>query len=246
MKNLQVLILIGFSILALPSELSAQFCEGAHSSSLDDSWLSCVETQNPNPDRSEGHWILYDFGDYYELNQSHFWNYNVMDETDRGVATMIVDWSIDGTTWSWWGDINLEQAPGSNSYIGEAGPDFDGLVVRYLLLSVASNHGGNCYGFSELRLDVNPGVVNIDEISVASFNFGLHPNPATNHATIQIESFSDTRVNLFSPVGTLVATYHPNSETTRLDLRNLASGAYLVEVINGSGEISTQRLNVIR
>ena len=54
-----------------------------------------------------------------------------------------------------WGDINLEEAPGSENYFGEIGPDFEGLVVRYLLLSVTSNHGGNCYGFSEVKLDVS-------------------------------------------------------------------------------------------
>ena len=44
----------------------------------------------------------------------------------------------------WWGDLNLEEAPGHDSYYGEDGPDFDGLLVRYLLLSVVSNHGGPC------------------------------------------------------------------------------------------------------
>ena len=76
-------------------------------------------------------------------------------ETSRGVANMVVDWSLDGANWNYWGDINLEEAPGSENYFGETGPDFEGLVVRYLLLSVTSNHGGNCYGFSEVKLDVS-------------------------------------------------------------------------------------------
>lgn len=235
-----------FVMLLSSNIVLSQICEGAHSTSIDDSWLSCVETENPNPDRSEGHWILYDFGDYYELNQSHFWNYNVMGETSRGVANMVVDWSIDGTTWNWWGDINLEEAPGSDSYFGEPGPDFEGLVVRYLLLSVTSNHGGNCYGFSELRLDVNPGVVDIEEISIAAFEFGLHPNPARNHATIQLEAFKDTHVRLFSLDGKIILSYSPISATSKLDLTNLSSGLYTVEVIDDSGARATQRLTVIQ
>ncbi|MDA1383246.1 MAG: hypothetical protein O3A22_05020, partial [Bacteroidetes bacterium] len=61
-------VLACFAILLNANIVQSQICEGAHSASEDDSWLSCVETENPNPDRSEGHWILYDFGDYYELN----------------------------------------------------------------------------------------------------------------------------------------------------------------------------------
>ena len=235
-----------FVMLLSSHTVISQTCEGAHSTSIDDSWLSCVETDNPNPDRSEGHWILYDFGDYYELNQSHFWNYNVLGETSRGIANMVVDWSIDGTTWSWWGDINLEEAPGSDSYFGEPGPNFEGLVVRYLLLSITANHGGNCYGFSELKLDVNPGVVDIEEISIAAFEFGLHPNPARSHATLQLEAFIDTQVRLFSPDGKIIFSYSPTSATSKLDLTNLASGLYTVEVIDDSGARATQRLTVIQ
>lgn len=147
---------LSFVLLLNSNTLHAQMCEGDHSTSSDDAWQSCVETVNPNPDRSEGHWIRYDLGAYYELNQSHFWNYNVFGETARGVDNMVIDWSLDGTNWNFWGDINLEEAPGTENYFGETGPDFDGLVVRYLLLSVTSNHGGNCYGFSEIKLNVNP------------------------------------------------------------------------------------------
>lgn len=249
MKSLQYLFLtalVCFAILSNANIVLSQICEGAHSASEDDSWLSCVETENPNPDRSEGHWILYDFGDYYELNQSHFWNYNVMNETARGVSNMVVDWSVDGTTWNWWGDINLEEAPGTDSYFGEPGPHFDGLVVRYLLLSVTSNHGGNCYGFSELRLDVDPGVVDVEQISIPAFEFGLHPNPARDHATIQLEVFNDTQVRLFSPEGKIIRSYSPRSATSQLDLTDLASGFYTVEVIDDSGARANQRLTVIK
>ncbi|PCJ81666.1 MAG: hypothetical protein COA49_03925 [Bacteroidetes bacterium] len=246
MKKLQNLLLSGLVLFAIPFSSFAQQCEGAHSSSQDDSWLSCVETENPNPDRSEGHWILYDFGNYYELNESHFWNYNVFGETDRGVANMVVDWSVDGVTWNWWGDINLEEASGTDTYFGEPGPNFGGLVVRYLLLSITSNHGGNCYGFSELKLDVNPGVVDIEEVSVATFEFGIHPNPAKDQTTIQIEDFNGSTVNLYNPVGQIVATYHPSNVTTKLDIKTLASGSYMVEVIDASGVKAAKRLNVIQ
>ena len=118
--------------------------------------------------------------------------------------------------------------------------------MRYLLLSVTSNHGGNCYGFSELRLDVDPGVVDVEQISIPAFEFGLHPNPARDHATIQLEVFNDTQVRLFSPEGKIIRSYSPRSATSQLDLTDLASGFYTVEVIDDSGARANQRLTVIK
>jgi len=41
-------------------------------------------------------------------------------------------------------------------------------------------------------------------------------------------------------------SYSPNSATSKLDLTNLASGIYTVEVIDDSGARATQRLTVIQ
>jgi|TARA_B110000093_G_scaffold172397_1_gene203366 hypothetical protein len=220
-------------------------CEGAHSALEDDAWLSCQGTENPNTERTQEHWILYDFGDYYFLNESHFWNYNFIGSTDNGIATATIDLSVNGTDWMWWGDFNLEEAPGSDSYYGETGPDFDGIVARYLLISVVTNHGGNCYGFSELQLQVDPGVIGINDPELQALGFSIHPNPAKDFTTVQLNGDLDSEIRLLSPSGELISTRRTNSESTDIDLQGLSSGVYMIEVIRSDGVRTTQRLTVV-
>ena len=75
-------------------------CDGAHSAIDDMSWLSCQGSENPNSSRTEEHWIMYDFGANYHLNESHFWNYNQSGETENGIATVAIDYSNDGQNWT--------------------------------------------------------------------------------------------------------------------------------------------------
>jgi len=243
MKKLLIIIL-AFAAVSAGSTISAQ-CEGAHSAMDDYSWLSCQGTDNPNTSRTEEHWVLYDFGDYYFLNESHFWNYNKLEETANGISTMAVDYSIDGTEWNWWGDINLDEAPGDDMYYGEMGPDFDGLLVRYLLLSVVSNHGGPCYGFSEMKLEVDPGFVDIDEPTAQAFNFGVHPNPAKDLATVQLEGRVGAEITLYSPTGAIISKRISTAYSTKLDLGDFSPGIYMVEVRDTDGARATQRLTVV-
>ena len=236
-----------FAILAFASAglLSAQ-CEGAHEAMDDQSWLSCTGTQNPNTSRTEEHWILYDFGSYYFLNESHFWNYNQAGETANGMATVAVDYSVDGESWDWWGDLNLDEAPGSDEYYGEVGPDFEGLLARYLLLTVVSNHGGPCYGFSEMKIDVDPGVLDVEEPSLQAFQFGVYPNPATDFARLQLEGGAGSMVDVYSPTGELVLSLVMTSESARIDVNDFVPGLYLLEVETTDGSRATQRLTVVK
>lgn len=240
MKKLALLLLAfgSFSIL------SAQ-CEGSHSAHEDDAWLSCQGTTNPNPNRSEEHWILYDFGDYYHLNESHFWNYNKATETANGVSTISIDYSDDGVNWQYWGDINLDEAPGSDFYYGQEGPDFSGLLATHFLISAVSNHGGPCYGFSEMRLEVDPGVQDVDEPSVQAFDFGLHPNPAIEFVSIQLSEMYGADVHIYSPTGELVEVITNTGIITRLNVGQYAPGLYMVEVVSPEGSRSTKRLTVV-
>jgi hypothetical protein len=241
MKFLNLILLF----FLLPLSGFTQTCEGSHSSSQDDSWLSCEETENPNPERSQGHWILYDLGDIKSLKESHFWNYNVSGETDRGVATIAVDMSLDGESWWWWGDINLEEAPGVDNYFGEVGPDFYPTNARYILLNIISNHGGNCYGFSEMRLEFNHFVTEIEELLVEDTGFSLHPNPTTESSTIYLEHFQGSTINVFNPMGKLVMIVEPTSSSTALYFSDLAVGVYTIEVLDELGVRKSKKLTLV-
>ena len=220
-------------------------CDGSHNAMDDMSWLSCTGTENPNNSRIEEHWIMYDLGGFYHLGESHFWNYNQAGDTENGIATIAIDYSVDGVNWTWWGDLNLDEAPGSDSYYGEEGPDFDGLLTKYLLLTVVANHGGPCYGFSEMKIDAEPGVQDVDEPTVQAFEFGLHPNPAKDLASVQIENGFGSQLTLYSPTGQIVRSIYVTTQVTRIDLTDFAPGVYLVEVVGTDGPRATQRLTVV-
>ncbi len=101
----------------------------------ENNWLSCSITPNANPLRNDGHWIMYDLGERHELHQSQIWNYNVMNEVDKGFENVAVDYSDDGITWNEYGLYTWPLAPGDSGYSGFAGPDFQGTYARYILIS---------------------------------------------------------------------------------------------------------------
>ena len=58
----------------------------------------------------------------------------------------------------------MNQASGASIYEGEEGPDFDGAKARYVLITPLSNFGGDCFGFSELKIQITDPFDIIDEI----------------------------------------------------------------------------------
>ena len=103
------------------------------------SGLSCSIDENPNDTRDSSHWIVYDLGERYELHQTHVWNYNVENETDRGFQSVVIDYSLDGVTWNEFGQYTWPEAPGDNTYSGFSGPDFQGTFARYILITTLDN-----------------------------------------------------------------------------------------------------------
>ncbi len=136
------------------AQLNAQCFPDRHSTNWFDGWISCEPTPNPNPQRGDSHWIMYDLGNLYELGHSHFWNANDPAHLDYGINEVVIDYSLDGISWNELGNYSFSQASGLSTYEGETGPDFTGLSLKYVLITVLSNHGGSCYGFGEARFEV--------------------------------------------------------------------------------------------
>lgn len=225
--------------------LAVAQCNGGHSTNAADAWLSCDGATNPNPARSQQHWIQYDFGGNYLLGESVVWNYNVPGATDQGLQDVTIDYSYDGATWTEWGTFVLNEAPGSDSYMGDIGPFFDGIDCRYLLVSIDSNYGGTCYGLSELKIDVEPGSANIAEPEVAALTFGLYPNPTRERVTVQLEDYQGATIRILDLSGALIDIARPESATTHFDLSRLPAGMYLVQVTLESGGHATRRVAVV-
>ncbi len=127
-----------------------------HSNYEGDAWLSCNESNSPNPARGMSHWIEYDFGGVYLMDNSQIWNYNANGATQMGFQTVAVDYSLDGITWTELGVFNWSQASGLTSYQGFTMPDFNGIAARYVLFTALNNfEGSDCLGISEINFTVN-------------------------------------------------------------------------------------------
>jgi len=98
-------------------------------------WLSCNVNNNPNPTLPRSHWIKYDLGERHQLISSHIWNYNVLNETDKGFQAVSIDYSEDGSNWQHLDQYNWPHASGEVGYGGFVGPDFNGIFAKYLLIT---------------------------------------------------------------------------------------------------------------
>ncbi len=113
----------------------------------ENNWLSCTISANPNAIYGDGHWIMYDMGQRHELHETHFWNYNVAGSTDQGFQSVAIDYSLDGITWSNYGNYSWPLATGEDSYGGFAGPDLMGTYAQYILIT--SLDAGACRGLGK-------------------------------------------------------------------------------------------------
>lgn len=136
------------------NNIYAQCFDDRHSMVAEDAWLSCETSENPNPERGDSHWIMYDFGEIYVLDDLDLWNYNVLGASNNGVSEVIVEISENMETWTMIGTESVDIAPESSYYEGEAVLSIGNLPARYLLITATNNHGGDCYGLSELRVSI--------------------------------------------------------------------------------------------
>ena len=155
----RLLPLLTLMIAFLVQNLWSQAYPDRHTTNATDGWISCQSSANPNSIRGNSHWIRYDFGQPQSLYDITFWNMNHPDHAVNGMKNIVIDYSIDGITWFTADTFTIPKAPASGYYEGIQGPDLGGLAARHLLITALDNHGGGCYGLSEIRVytqDVTP------------------------------------------------------------------------------------------
>ena len=182
--NMKYLLLILFVSTTLLTK--AQCFTNRHSTSWYDGWISCETAENPNPQRSNSHWLLYDFGEPYTLAESHLWNVNDPVNLNAGIKDYTIDYSLDKIVWSTLGTFQLEKASGSTFYEGTQGPEFNNLKARYILLTAVSNYGADCFGLSEIKINVGNESAVDDQI--AGFDVLVYPNPFINDFTVKVNT----------------------------------------------------------
>ena len=239
--------LLAFIVAIGCTDLISQAYPDRHSTSWTDGWVSCVETESPNIKRDPGHWIMYDFGDQYSLHASTIWNFNVPDTTNRGMQDIVVDYSNDAQNWTEVAEYTVPEAPGSAFYQGDAGPDFEGVIARYVLISVLNNYGdANCVGMSELR--INATIATSTNIPQGELDLVLEasPNPASEYTNVTLSNFDkNLNYSLSDMNGKLLRQGIVSNKEFRLNTTSLVSGTYSLTVYNDTGNKSLL-INVIK
>jgi len=225
MKEIKILLL-----LISVQLLQGQNCTGpGHSTNEADNWSSCIESQNPNSSRVDSHWVLYDLGYTYNLGNSHFWNYNVTGETDKGIQELTIDYSSDGQNWTELGMMSLLEATGASDYEGEAGIDFGGVGCRYVLITSTATWGASCAGLSEVRFDITSTDINLRDVYIDDITIELYPNPTEGFFTIE-GNLSYYNIAILDAAGAIYMTLTGQSSPITIDISALPAGLYFVSL----------------
>lgn len=127
-----------------------------HGNYWNQSWTSCTLSDNPNPERGQTHWILYEFHEQQYIDSTWIWNANREGESGLGVREVIFDYSLDGNTWIKLGQYEFPMADESPEYSGFQGPNFEGEALKYILITVLSTHlEGDCASIAEVQFNID-------------------------------------------------------------------------------------------
>ena len=248
MKNLCrsfVLLFVVFSSMTIGK---AQCYDQLHTPFADDGWLSCAESVNPNANRPNSHWIMYDLGWEYALDSSYVWNYNAWGNNGYGMKDVIIDYSLDGTNWSMLDTFQFQQATGSIKYGGFKGPNFNSVNARYILLTALSNWGGEpCVGLSEIKIHVSERTTSTDpDLEILADNLEVVPNPVINFANVSVKSEqTPVRVVLYDLRGVeIMVETEIRSKNIQFEMTGLPAGVYTVKAWFEDAVSSTRIIKV--
>lgn len=214
---------------------NAQCYIDRHSTNWFDGWVSCETSPNPNSAYGNSHWILYDLGYVYSLSDMKIWNVNDPEHLDYGIEDYSIDYSLDGISWTSLGDFTLSQASGYSIYEGVEGPDFESVSAHYVLITPTSNFGGDCYGLSEVKFNIDYNTIVIEnELGYSAIAF---PNPFNESLTIRLlTSFTDQPINyIVYDISGRIIMQETISEvlevnTIHISNNNLQSGVYFIRI----------------
>lgn len=125
----------------------------------DDSWVSCTDSSNPNALRGMSKWLLYEFVEPQFIDSTHIWNANRTGESGWGAKDVIIDYALGSGPWLELGQYTFPQAPESETYTGFDGPEFNGVELDKILITIVDNHdGGNCASIAEIKMKIDDDV----------------------------------------------------------------------------------------
>ena len=192
-------LIIIATLLALFWQTSAAQCyPDRHSTNWYDSWISCEAKESPNPEREDGHWIMFDYGAVYALGAAHIWNVNDPDRLSWGMQDVVIDVSVDGENWVVAGEFTFDIATGQSIYEGFEGPDFENIEARFLLITARTNFGGACFGLGEIQIEAEEVVTDVDDPSSQTcLSAQAFPNPFTDYLVVDLTADCKGEITVF-------------------------------------------------
>jgi len=122
----------------------------------DKSWISCSKSTNPKSSYGNTHWLIYEFDEPQSISESYIWNANKTGESINGAKEVRLDYSVDGFSWIQLGTYTFPKATELDNYSGFAGPDFGGIFVKKILLTIVSTYGNNnCASIAEVQFKID-------------------------------------------------------------------------------------------
>ena len=238
---MQKTLLIAILTIATSANVLAQCFLDRHNTTWYDGWISCTASLNPNPVRGESHWIMYNLNYPYELHQMHIWNLNSPDYWADGMQDIVIDISTDGVSWTEVGEFQIPMADATSTYEGIDLYDFAGTEAQYVLITGLSNHGGSCFGLSEIRIDVTDEVVVVvadhEPPKPSCLTARIFPNPVSAASKAVISDICSAAPIIYSiedVSGRVIQSGQltPTSDEVELDLDvlPLAAGSYLLSI----------------
>ncbi len=235
----------------------AEACAAPDATIWNNPWLSCQTTANPNTSRGASHWIRYDLGAAYKLGKMHIWNVNKVGESNKGLKEVVIDYSLNGTTWTQLGNFQFTQGTEQATYAGFEGANFNGISARYVLITAISNWGAaSCSGISDVKFNIAPAL--LQDVSAILANarnreltdlldnkmaektnaqFLVYPNPTNNNTNLFLENRVETAatIAITDITGRLVQSIPVEVVVGRnnwtLSLADIPSGSYFVNVL---------------
>ena len=103
-------------------------------------------------------WVKFVFDDIYKLGEVWVWNGNLSGiGADYGMRNVIVEYSVDGTTWYTKGTYEFPKGTGTTDYTGFSAFNFNGTSAKYVVFTAAVANGNwgypNVYMLSEVRFN---------------------------------------------------------------------------------------------
>jgi hypothetical protein len=239
----KLLFLITIALLSWQNS-DAQCYADRHSTNWYDGWISCNTSTNPIASKGNTHWIMYDFGQAYQIYNLTLWNANDPDHLDYGIMNYSIDYSIDGSNWVSSGSFSLNQASGLSVYEGEQGPNLGGVSARYVLITPISNYGGSCYGLSEVKFSLEEVVLDVID-SELGFDINVYPNPFDDIINLQVNTqFPEESIKyaIYDVLGRKIISKTIENPSTvnsiTISGKQLVTGIYFVKISHNNTEKS--------